>query len=701
MVRWRLKNVSKNSSENSRTLRARIVSGSVVLLSGSSLAMGLNLAYNVAIARFLGPKGFGHATVVYTLLTLISAATLSFQIIAAKVVAQQPSAEGKSAVYRALHRDSWICGVLVAASLLVFRGQITAYLNLPTPVLVDLLAVGAAFYVPLGTRRGYMQGAFGFRRFAANLVLEGAVRLGGSLIAILFGTGVIGVIAANAAAMAISWVAIAPTLAAPIPNPIRLAAAFRELSQAVVFFAGQVLINNAGIVLVKHYFPAVEAGLYAAVAMVGRVIFTLSSAVVYSMVPLVAGTSAEERKKFNVLATSLLLVLGIGSVLSLGLRVMPDGVWTAFFGSKFALSGQFSLSYLFALFAITTVIYSLSVVIITYEMSYKIANTSWVQLAFSGVVIAAICRFHSSLHQVILVQLVLMLALLLLVGTPFLREALRDSALEEESPSPSIRLLRRITEDEVIAEFLRGEFENDAYRDYRESMGSMVMEPNLENPDENARRRALLFLRHLSLWKELPPETEWFEAELRESGLSQVRVFPRAQWRKIAKGSFVITEIVQRMQARMDDAGPFFAKIAALRRRLVQENSMPGSVVLIGLNEFEPLTIIDGNHRFVAAILEGRVPRLRLLCGLSPKMTRCCWYRTNPLTLARYARNLLRQLTHNPQEEIARLFENSGPLIDPSRPRPILEDGLHRNEAIAFARYDVIRTTEGTSGNDY
>ncbi len=693
--------MSKSPSEKSRTLQARIVSGSVVLLSGSSLATGLNLAYNVAIARFLGPRGFGHATVVYTLLTLISAATLSFQIVAAKVVAQQPSAEAKSAVYRALHRDSWICGLIVAALLGVFRGQITAYLNLPTPLLVDLLAAGAAFYVPLGTRRGYVQGAFGFRRFAANLVLEGAVRLLGSLFMILLGTGVTGVIAANAAAMAISWVAIAPTLAAPVPNPIRLAAAFRELSQAVVFFAGQVLINNASIVLVKHYLPAVEAGLYSAVAMVGRVIFTLSSAVVYSMFPLVAGTSAEERKKVNVLTTSLLLVLGIGSVLSLGLRVMPAAVWTTFFGSKFALSGPYSLSYLFALFAITTVIYSLSVVIITYEMSYRIANTSWVQLAFSAVVVAGICRFHSSLHQVIVVQLVLMLVLLLLVGAPFLRQALRDSDSAGEAGSPSIRLLRRITEDKVIAEFLRGEFENDAYRSYRESMGPMVMEPNLDNPDENARRRALLFLRHLSLWKEIPPGTEWFEAELRDAGLAQIRVFPRAQWRKVARGSFAITEIVERMQARKDNPGPFVAKIAALRRRLVQENSMPGSVVLIGLNESQPLTIIDGNHRFVAAILEGQVRRLRLLCGLSPKMNRCCWYRTNPLTLARYARNLLRQLTRHPHAELAQLCVNPRLGLDNSWARPALEDGLHQDKAIAFARYDVIRTTEGTPGNDY
>ena len=76
-------------TQKAKTLQARIVSGSVVLLAGSGLTTAINLAYNILVARFLGPKGFGQATVVYTLLTLLSGVTLSFQIVSTKVVAQQ------------------------------------------------------------------------------------------------------------------------------------------------------------------------------------------------------------------------------------------------------------------------------------------------------------------------------------------------------------------------------------------------------------------------------------------------------------------------------------------------------------------------------------------------------------------------------------------------------------------------------------
>ena len=97
VVNWSGKSVviGLTHKAKSKSLEARIVSGSVILLAGSGLTTAINLAYNILVARYLGPKGFGQATVVYTFLTLLSGVTLSFQIVSTKVVAQQSSLEGK------------------------------------------------------------------------------------------------------------------------------------------------------------------------------------------------------------------------------------------------------------------------------------------------------------------------------------------------------------------------------------------------------------------------------------------------------------------------------------------------------------------------------------------------------------------------------------------------------------------------------
>lgn len=646
-----------------RTPRDRVLGGSVVLLAGLGLVTAINFAYNLAVARFLGPTAFGHTTAVYTLLILVSAVTLSFQILTAKIVAQQQSPQAQAVVYRRFHWQGWAAGMLVSLLLLFFRQAVTDYLKLTDPALIVLLAIGAAFYVPLGAQRGYILGICDFRRFALNLVLEGLVRLGGSLLLIQLGMGVRGVIAANAGAVLTAYVFAGPRLSALTASGIQVPVAFREGLQAAVFFAGQVVINNCDIVVVKHFFPPELAGIYAAVAMVGRVIFAFSWAIVSSMFPIVAETRSRKQEDYGVLGISLLLVVAVCLVFSLGLWLAPGTVWKELFGARFATAAGSGFSVLMVLYAVSTGVYALSVVLIAYEMSRKIANTGWVQLAVGGALIAGIYVFHASLAQVIWVQIALMVFLLFCVAIPFLVTFATAGDTAQIPASGVITLRRRVSEDEVIAEFLRNDSQCPEFQEYQEAVAKLVANPNFADAEENELRRALLVVRHGALWRELPKGTKWFEAEVGDSDLRRIRVFPRAQWRKLALGDFTITRVVQRLvDARFRDrAAPAFrAKIERLREGLAH-NAVAGTVLIIGLSESGPFTILDGNHRLVAAMLTSpqTVIRLRFLCGLSPRMAQCCWYQTNLATLLRYATNLLRNVVYDPEEKLVQLLQRS------------------------------------------
>jgi O-antigen/teichoic acid export membrane protein len=643
----------------SKSLQEKVLSGSFVLLTGSGFATVINFLYNLVVARFLGPTVFGHATAVYTLLILISAVTLSFQIVSAKVVAQQDSPEEKGAMYRSFHQRAWACGVFVGLVLVLFRTAISTYLNLPNPMLVVLLGVGVVFYVPLGTRRGYIQGALKFHSLAINLVIEGAVRLGGSALVILLGYGLTGVIVANSAAIVMAYLFAMPRLPVVGPAKVSVGVAFREGLQAIVFFVGQVVINNCDILLVKHFFPPALAGLYAAVALVGRVVYALSWSVVSTMFPIVAGTRKSERKGYGVLGTSLLLVLAIGGTLTLGLRLAPAQIWTTLFGAQFGMATQHSLPFLLAMYAATTTVYALSVVMIAYEMSHRIANTGWVQLAFSVVLIAGISFFHSSLEEVIGVQLIMMVLLLLIVAAPFLVQSITGfDDWQPTSGSREMRKIRALSENEVIAEFLKSDFHSPEFEDHQK-LGRLVTSPNLDDDRENLLRRALLFLRHGALWRELPKSTDWFEVEVRLDDQERIRMFPRAQWRKLARGNFAMTEVAKSITggaSRDLREKTFVTKIESLSDQLRQDVPV-GTVLLIAINENGPFTILDGNHRTMAALLVSpeTVQKLRFFCGFSPRMAECCWYQTNISTLLRYGKNLLKHSVRDPEAELESL----------------------------------------------
>jgi O-antigen/teichoic acid export membrane protein len=643
-----------------KALRQKLVGGSLTMLAGSGLVGVTNLIYNVATARLLGPTGFAHATAVYTLLMLASAITLSFQVVCAKYVASHEADREKAAIFARLHMQSWTAGIGIGLLLFLFNGTIQNYLNLPDTKLISLLALGTAFYIPLGVRRGYIQGVHAFRPLALNFMLEGLVRLGGAFLLIRLGLGVKGAVLASVIAVIASYLLAKPNPGWPSLRSFGVPIPFGEGLQAIVFFSGQVVINNFDIVLVKHFFASDQAGVYAAVSLVGRLVNMCAWSVVNTMFPVSAAARSSDREARPVFLLSLLMVFLILSVLILGLWAIPSFLWRILFGSHFESGTYVDLAALLILYALTTGIYSLSSVTITYEMSRKIANTSWLQLAFSGVFILGISLFHNTLREVIFVQLVLMILLFVLVALPLLRREIAPA--EDIRTYASLSVVRSLSEHEVIAEFLRGEFHHPEFAEYRGEFEHLVNDPDLESHRENALRRALLFLRRGAMWRELPEDTVWFMVELRQQDLDRIRFFPRAQWRRVAEGSFYLTDMVESLRRKWQESpeDDFFRKLRRMSYP-VQERLVSPTVLLIGVDAKSPLTILDGNHRMAAAMLAqppAALENFQFICGLSRSMTRCCWYRTNVNTLSRYFTNLLRHIFYDPESDIGRFLES-------------------------------------------
>jgi hypothetical protein len=237
--------------------------------------------------------------------------------------------------------------------------------------------------------------------------------------------------------------------------------------------------------------------------------------------------------------------------------------------------------------------------------------------------------------------------------------------------------LRRSTEAEVIAEFLKNEFYQEEFHADRESFERLVLEADLDSNDENALRRALLFRRRGHMWREVPTDTQWWEVELEPGDLSFIRVFPRAQWRKIANGSFLLRDIVDRIRSARFSGSKrnFIARVQALSYRLRVEQDR-SAVLLIGMDEQHPLTILEGNHRLTAALLAGPAmfgQHFRVFCGFSPHMSRSCWYDTNLPNLWRYAQNRLRNLFYDRDADVNRVLRR----INPASKVSILNGGMN------------------------
>jgi O-antigen/teichoic acid export membrane protein len=403
-------------------LRGHVVRGSAILLLSTGVVAATNLLYNILLARMLGASSFGHASALYTLLMLVTAVTLSFQIVTSKFIARTSEVGVQAHIYKNMLRRAWQVGLGIALLLAAGSGYLQSYFNLPAQRDLVLLALAAGIYIPLGVQRGRMQGSYDFRGLAVNVVVEVAVKLGGALLFLHFGMGVTGVMVAVLLSITSAYIAGQPSAQYHATPGLIKIAPVGEGVQAILYFIGQVILSNLDILLVKHFFPPAEAGIYAAIALVGRVVFMVSWAVVSSMFP-VSASNSHRQVGHSVLYTALLLVGILTSASIAAVALAPEALWALLLGKAFLL-GTATFSTLLTKYAVMTGVYCIAVVFMMYEISRRIGTAAWMQFGASILLTIAIWRYHSSLSQVILVQLFVMCGLLVVVTIPLFRERL-------------------------------------------------------------------------------------------------------------------------------------------------------------------------------------------------------------------------------------------------------------------------------------
>lgn len=226
-----------------------------------------------------------------------------------------------------------------------------------------------------------------------------------------------------------------------------------------------------------------------------------------------------------------------------------------------------------------------------------------------------------------------------------------------------MKKLWRVTEPDVYAEFLKNEFYRYEFHRDRESFERLVMQADIANESENAVRRALLFRRRGHMLRELPADTQWWEVNIEADDLDLLRVFPRAQWRQVASNSFLLKDIADRIRTGRFSARSrhFISKVQALSYSLCADQTR-SCVLLIGIDEKSPFTILEGNHRITAALLVNQsmmLTRFRVMCGFSARMAESCWYETNLPNLWRYARNRMQNLLYDKDADVERALREA------------------------------------------
>ncbi len=175
----------------------------------------------------------------------------------------------------------------------------------------------------------------------------------------------------------------------------------------------QIIINNSDILLVKHYFDSYDAGLYASMALIGRVVYYIAWMFAMLLLPVVVELAKNKQP------TSPVLFKYVGYISVLSLIVIS----LCFLFPKTTIAFVFGDNYLFIApllweYALASSLFALSSIFAYYFLSLD----RYVPIIITGVFgllqIGLIGYYHDSLEQVVHMQIIAM-GLLLIIQMGF------------------------------------------------------------------------------------------------------------------------------------------------------------------------------------------------------------------------------------------------------------------------------------------
>lgn len=306
--------------------------------------------------------------------------------------------------------------------------QIASFLRIDSVLVVLLVGVLFLFCWPLSVNCGTIQGLQRFNQVALMSILPALFRFIISVGLVLIGYGlygaVWGLVLGTVVALLTSFYllrdiarvprlrsfskslsrtppqsssdVIAPTIDSEIGKAFRFSI---PVLFAVVCIA---VPTNIDVVLIKHFFSSGETGLYTAVSMFGRVIFSIPIAIVTVMYPMVVEAHAQKSETKDLLKRSLLYTGLPAGILAILFYVIPKFFLGLFYGNEYIEGGPF-----LQLYGIFIFFFSLTTVLLYNSLAKNRYGFVYLFAAFSILEIGLILVYHDSISRVLQIFLII------------------------------------------------------------------------------------------------------------------------------------------------------------------------------------------------------------------------------------------------------------------------------------------------------
>jgi O-antigen/teichoic acid export membrane protein len=423
---------------HSRLLGNRYLRDNALLLGANIVAGILAYILHPLLAHLMGVRTYGQVAALIALSLVLLTPTQLVATVAAKYASSMAVTRSFGNLNDFVRRFTVILlpiGVGIAVLFGAVSGYIAMFFHIGSREGIVLL--GLVFVVSCVTplNLGTIQGLQRFGWYAAITVLSASLRVVLPVVLVLVGLGINGAMLGIALGALLAYVASFR----PLKAILRGAREPMESVRAVWSFAllaagagaGMVALFSIDTVFARHYLGAHDAGLYAALATIGRTALFITSSVAVVMFPKVVALHERKERHAHVVVQALASAVVLAGAIEAVFYIAPSMVSRVLFGQAFA-----AMASTLPLYGLAMLFLAAAQVLVTYLLA--IGNRIVVLTIILACLLEAalIVWRHATISQltqaVVIANAALLVALLLVAG----RSAFRDYAIAA-APPPS------------------------------------------------------------------------------------------------------------------------------------------------------------------------------------------------------------------------------------------------------------------------
>ena len=395
-------------------IKTRKISPEQLFMLSVLTVNGGNYLYNLILGRILGPAQFADAAVLITFLLVLSFVAMTFQLVTAKFSVVFENDSFKSFI-SSTYKLATVLGIVLGLIVIFFSNQLQQLFNTSSSSMFVIFGAGVPLYFLMSVNRGVYQGKQEFKLLSITyqaemlsrlLITLGLIFLFNIQSSIVIAIGIL--ISLGFGLVPFRSVKI-HFKSAKLIEPAKVKQVRNFFVITVFYELTQIIINNSDILLVKHYFESYDAGLYASLALIGRIVYFIAWMFVMLLLPTVVQLKKEGKNTAPVLFKYVGYIAGIALLIVFGCSLFPETAITLLFGDSYLAMAPLLWQY-----ALATGLFAISNIFAYYYLSLD----RYIPVVISGVFgvlqMSLVIFFHNSLEQVVHMQIVAMFLLLVL-----------------------------------------------------------------------------------------------------------------------------------------------------------------------------------------------------------------------------------------------------------------------------------------------